>query len=489
MYHPPSKQRQLFTRIVVYSSMTIAVILLVLALVLYMLGYEFNQKQGTIQQSGLLQYVTTPSGATIEVDGALLGTKSPTKSTVLPGSHEFVMWRDGYETWRKTQAIEAGTLTWLNYARLVPKQRPVEAVVQLPTIATSLAAPAGRFMAVLPDATLPTIDFYDLTADNVKHAQLTLADTDYTDAKTEAVTHRFEFVEWDQSGRYLLLKHTYNNAIEWLIVDRSDNVFQSNPTKTMDIPMSDVHFSGTSGSSLFVLTGSDIRKVNLTDGTLSRPLASNVAEFSLYGTNLISYVTTFDAVGGYRSVGLVRDNDKDAIVVQQVTGDKKIPLHVTTTRYFNQDFVIISHGKKVSVLGGQFPNDTETVATSLLPFGSFTFGSDVQWLQTSGSGRFVIVQNGAQYVGYDLERKALSPVATLAGSTESKKLRWLDDYYVWSDRSGTLTMREFDGANEHAINTVAEGFDTTLSPSGKYLYSIGKTTQGYQLQRVKMILN
>ena len=111
MYHPPSKQRQLFTRIVIYSSMTMAVILLVLALVLYMLGYEFNQKQGTIQQSGLLQYATTPNGATIEVDGSALGAKSPAKSTVLPGSHEFVMWRDGYETWRKTQTIEAGTLT------------------------------------------------------------------------------------------------------------------------------------------------------------------------------------------------------------------------------------------------------------------------------------------------------------------------------------------------------------------------------------------
>ena len=77
----------------------------------------------------------------------------------------------------------------------------------------------------------------------------------------------------------------------------------------------------------------------------------------------------------------------------------------------------------------------------------------------------------------------------MAGSSESKKLRWLYYYNVLSDRSDVLTMREFDGANEHAINTVATGFDATLSPSGKYMYSIGRVGESYQLQRVKMILN
>lgn len=489
MYHPVSKQRQLFTRIVVYSGMTIAVVFLVALLILYMLGYEFNQEKGTIQQSGLLQYVTTPNGATIEVDGATLGSKSPTKSTVLPGSHTVVMWREGYETWRKSQTVRAGTLTWLDYARLVPKQRPVETVAQLSKAASSLASPTGRFMAVLPDATLPVIDFYDLTADTVKQTQLTLTDQDYADAKKPDVTHLFEFVEWDKGGRYLLLKHTHNGAVEWLIVDRSDNTLQSNITATMDIPISDVHFSGTSGLLLFVLTGSDVRKVNLGEGTLSRPLASNVAEFNLYGTDLISYVTTYDEVTGYRTVGIVRDSDKEPIVLRHYVGDKTISLHVMTTRYFNQDFVVIGHGKNVSVLSGEFPDTTKTVAMSLFPFASFAFDSDIQWLQVSASGRFVVAQNGAKYVSYDLERKVLSPTATLAGSSEPKKLRWLDNYYVWSDGSDTLTMREFDGANEHAINAVAPGFDATLNPSEKYLYSIGKVGEGYQLQRVKMILN
>jgi hypothetical protein len=60
---------------------------------------------------------------------------------------------------------------------------------------------------------------------------------------------------------------------------------------------------------------------------------------------------------------------------------------------------------------------------------------------------------------------------------------------VWSDRSDVLTIREFDGANQHDISPVVSGFDATVTQNGRWLYSIGRHSDGQlQLQRVRMIL-
>lgn len=470
--------------------MTLAVVGLVAALVFYMLGYQFNQRQGTIQQTGLIQYASTPSGATIEVDGKALSIKTPTKSTVVPGNHEFVLWRQGYETWRKSLTIPAGMLTWLNYTRFVPKDRPVQPVTALPSAAGSLATSNGRFMAVLPIASQPTIDFYNLQSDNVKSTKLTLLPTDYTDAGTKGVKHTFELARWDSSGRFMLLKHHYGDQVEWLEVDRDANVLRTNINKSFDIPVSDVRFADSSGNSFYVLTAGDIREINITDGTLSRPIASDVAEMAPYDSDTIAYVSTYDAATHQRSVGIVTNGGKTATVLLRSSSAEKIPIHVAINHYFDKDFVVISDNDKVTVLGGDFPTTNGAASVnSLAPITTFKMSSSVQWLQMSQDGRFVIAQHGNEYVSYDLERKVVSPPAQIAGSSVPTKLHWLDDYYVWSDRSNTLVIREFDGANEHTINTVATGFDATLSPSGKYLYSVGKVGKQYQLQRVKMILN
>ena len=487
MYHPPSKRRQLIMRIVTYGLMTIAVVGLVSVSLLYILGYRFDEKDRKVEQSGLVQYVSTPAGATVKVDGSNLADKTPAKSIMLPGHHEFVMERSGYESWHKSLDITAGTLTWLNYTRLVPNERPVQTVETLPKLAATLASPDDKYMAVLPDATLPAITIYNITGDDVKQSTITLSSEDYTDATTAGITHRFDFVEWDKDGRYILLTHTYGDKVEWLIVDRQENKLVSNVTRTMDITMSGARFADTSGTLLYALVDNTVRKIDISAETVSSPLVSGVSEFHLHDTNVISYVGIPNQSTGHREVGVVKDGKKSVAVTTSTT-PLTTPLHVVAGRYFGKDYFIVSDGKKVTVWNGTFPQSSSD-AQALQKMTTFTFQDDITSLQLSPEDRFIMVQHGADFMSYDLERKTLSHVAQMAGTSEPRALQWLDEYYVWSDRSDALTIREFDGTNEHTINTVAAGFDVTLSENGKYLYSIGKTTSGYQLQRVRMILS
>lgn len=488
MYRMPSKRKQLIARILTYSLMSLSVVVIALFLIAIILGYRFNGKAGRIEQSGLVQYNSTPGGAQVSIDGIKLGARTATSNTVLPGKHTFTMQRDGYEIWQKTLNIQAGTLTALNYARLVPISRPVVSVKTLPQLDEIKFSPKGRFALVHTEAASPDFTLYDLRNDsNIKQTVLTLPPESYSEATTPGMVHKFAITEWDSSGRYVLIQHTYNDTIEWLVLDTTDATATANITQSFHMQFSQPHFSGTSGDVLFALSNGDIRKINRQDGTVSRPLASHVQSYNLYGTDVITYTTAYDAITGSRSVGLVRDGDKEPYVLRTTKSPLSVPLHVATARYFNQNYVVISEGTKVDVLAGDYPSSPDDV-TSLKPFTSYTIDHAPDFLMMSYNGRFIVSQTGDMYTSYDLERSVESPENTIAGSGASRELVWLDDFYVWSDRADKLTIGEFDGTNQHTINPVASGFDATLSQNGAYLYSIGKTKDGYSLQRVRMIL-
>lgn len=469
--------------------MTLSVVLLVIILISVVLGYQFNTKDGRIEQTGLVQLDTLPGSATVEVDGKAISAKTATKTTVLPGVHEFVMWRNGYETWRKELDIQAGTLTPLTYARLIPKDRAVKEVATFTELSNSLASPSGRSMLLQTAPAAASFILADLQNEqSIKQRTLALPVESYTDATTPDVTHTFRLVEWDQGGRYVLIAHTFKDSTEWLVLDTEDATKTTNITKSLNIAIDSAQFSGTSGSQLYVLSAGDVRKIDVAGGTISRPLASKVASFDLYGTDIVAYVSQPAAETAMQSVGIVREGDKLPHVLRTVKASADAPLHIATSRYFNEDYVAISVGGAVDVLKGTYPSSTDETNDTLKSFASFTFSRPIQYLDISDNGRFVVAQAADRFVAYDVERMALPAEATLAGEGATAKLRWLDGFHVWSDRSGKLALREYDGSNEYDMGAVAVGFDATFSQNNKYLYSIGKVDKGYQLQRVQMIL-
>ncbi len=489
MYRRPSRKRELIKRTFVYTAMTLLVAIIVTGLIFIILGYRIDTQSGQIERSALLQYDSTPNGAAVSVDGSAIGSATPTKNTVLAGSHKFVMQKDGYETWQKTLDIKAGTLTWLNYARLVPKVRPVAAVASYPTVHASLGTLDGQTIMIQQDPAIPEFQIIDVSSDSVKSTTITLPTTLYSDATTAGVTHSFKVDQWDSGGRYLLVEHTYASKTEWLVVDTQDVNSSKNVSKSLDIGINYATFSGTSGDILYALTGSDIRKLDLSAGTISRSLVSHVSSFELYETNVITYIGTDQTTPTSRVVGLYREGDSKSHILRTITDSASTPLHVTTARYYNKDYIAITDGKKVDILYGSYPASGSQDNSSLSLFASFDFVADVQQVSFSPTGFYLAVQSGAQFAGYDIEHKTLTE-SSVAGASDKTpaNLKWLDEAHLWSDVGGNLSMRDFDGANVININSLASGYDVTLTHNERYLYSIGKIGDVYQLQRVRMIL-
>jgi hypothetical protein len=484
--HLKKKRKDLYKLAVIYSLMVTIIITIVALIVAFLLGFRFNISKGNIEQYAFLQFSSTPSGAVVTIDGKTVSSKTPNKDSAPSGKHDIVMWRDGYETWKKTVDLKSGTLNWLNYALLVPKKLTVEPVVKYTSLAASLASPEGRSMIILENSNQPTFNLVDLSSDTIKSTNLTIPVTAYSDAAVFGLSHTFQIDKWDNGGRYLTIKHTYGDEFEWLVLDTQDVASTKNITKTLNITTSKILFSGTSGNLFFALdSAGDIRKINLADGNLSRPLVSGVTDFNLYETNLITY-NKVDPVGK-QTVGLYQDGDEKSYDLRSIEANKGTQLKITIARYFNEDYVAISDGKKIDILSGSYPNTANGDAASLKVISSFSVDQDVQNLSFSPSSEYVFVQSGAYFASYDLEYKALKS-STIEGDGATPTFKWLDDNYIWSDRDEKLTIREFDGENIHFINQVVIGQSVVITHNGRYIYSFNKSDVGYQLQRVRMIL-
>ena len=490
MYRPPSKRTEFWQRTATYGAMILAIIGLVTALVFVILGYRFNGDDGKIEQGGLVQFSSQPTGAAIGIDGVNFGSRTNAKTTMTAGDHFITMSRSGYQDWRKSISVVPGAILWLNYIRLIPKELPVANLASYSTISSSAASPDRQWVVLATDPALPELQLVDIRDTDPVVTKLALPQSLYTQP-AEGKTQQFSVGKWDDDNRYVLVRHTIEGVerAEWLVIDTQSIESSKNVTRLLNIDSTDLQFSRANSQQLYTLSGGDVRKIDLAAATLSRPLVSNVAEFQLYRDTGVTYVTKLNEATKQRAVGYVLDGDATPRQLRAYTDDGTTPLHIAINEYFNDTYVAIAHGSTVSIVTGDLPKKA-TELDAMEGVSMMNLSAPVTRLSLITEGRFVVAEMKDSYAVYDLElkRQTITPLKGTAAES-ARELRWIDGYMPWSDRDGMLRLYEFDGANQRDIMSVASGQMVTLSRNGTYLYSIGKSTDGqYHLQRVRLIL-
>ena len=468
--------------------MFIAVLVIVAGTILFILGYRLDGDKGRLEQGALVQFDSKPNGADVKIDSKSINANTPSKQSVVAGVHTFSMSRANYQTWSKMLTVKTGSLEWLDYIRLVPKDIKVESVATYASVYGEKASPDYKWLMVQEKADVPTFQLVDLRSQQVKSSTISLPVDMYSEAGVEGVTHTFTMESWDTDGRYVILKHVYSDKTEYIVVDTQDIATSVNITRLLGISLTEVKFSGTSGNTLYGLTDGIIRKLDLSSATISRGLVSNVTQFDLFDTNVITY-TGLDPTNQARQVaGIYRDGD-EASHVLRVVNDLTTPLTIDATQYYNDDYIAISEGLKVSVLKGRYPSSSDTLNTSLKKYAEFKVSANIDTTSFSEDGGHLVVQSGLNFTSYEVEYLRQTNATIATGETTVRSLQWLDDAYLWVVYDGKLSIREFDGTNVHSIMSMEPGFDATLSQNGKYLYGITKLGDNYRLQRATMILN
>lgn len=488
MYHPPTKRKQLIRQVAVYTAMSVTIAVVVTGLVLLMLGYNFNRKDGRIEQGGLIQFASNPTGADVTIDGNTLGSQTPSKTTAFTGQHFVAMNKLGYRTWQKSVDVLPGSVLWLNYARLIPTTLTPVSVHEFATLSSTAASPDNKLYALMQDASQPDIGLVNINDNKTPITTLTIPETIYSQPSA-GMTQNFSLESWDNASRYLIVRHLYDETkIEWLIVDTQDVTRTKNVTTLLGVDASQIMFHNSDNKIIFALIGTDLRQIDLDAQTLSRPLVTNVAEFQLSSASTISYVTTVNSDTETRDVGYLQIGNEKPVVLQTYAGSEQT-LHVAIGSYFNEAYIAINHNDTVDIFKGALPKTT-IADSDLSSVATFKVEAGAEWLDIISGGRFVTLQQGATYTVYDIELNKMTTTTLKGDVPQTKKLQWLDGYTVWSDNNGTLRLYEFDGANQQDIMPIAPGFSVILSPNGTFLYAVAKNAAGtYQLQRVQLVLN
>lgn len=483
MYRRPSKRRQLIQRVLTYVLMVVSIVSITGIVLLIVLGYRLDSESG-LEQGALLQFDSQPNSAIVTVDGKELSGRTPTKTTVLPGQHSVSLSRDGYHPWQKQVNLVAGTLTWLDYGLLIPKDLPVTAIAQYPSIASVLTATNNQSMVILPNATKPELQRFDLR-NAMPVPQMTAVPRELVSAGTVAgATHQFSLTELTRDGRYALMSHTYTTPDspaqqEWLVVDTEDAGRTRNITRSVNIPLSEVHVMSTSNTNLYGVSNGVLTKLDVSAGTATPTVVTGVSQFAVIDGGIMTY--TAIQPSGETILGVYQDGNADTAVVRQLavgqTGS------IAAARYYSDTYLAVTSANQTDILRGAFPHSDDEV-TKLKTVVSLQHQSPVTALSFSPLGQYVLMQSDTQFQSYDLEHDR-----RYATDVKGGQLRWLNKATLYLSAENQLALREFDGANYHVINAVIDGTPATLSPNGRFLYSIGRAADGQlQLQRVRLIL-
>lgn len=472
----PSKRRQQAALFFTYGAMTFAVIVISAICILLALGYQFDTNKGKIAQGGLLQFVSVPNNATVTLNGKKLGFTTPGKIEIGAGTHTVNYTKEGYRSWSKKVNVKPGELRWLNSARLLPESIQTTPIDTLPHISQMLPSPDRKYIAIVPDQTKPQIILYDVRDSNNLNRQTTFTLEPEVVTEKADVEHIYSLVEWDFGARFMLLKHTFGDNTEYIRVDRTaENGKALNITKNFNLPFSDPHFSGTSGNILYALTNQDLRRVDLGAQSVSQPLISNIISYKLYREKDIAYISL---VENEKIVGVYMNEKKTELARFGKDEDVKADL----TKYFDDFYLAVAHGNSLQLIQNPTLNSKSTI--------TLENADQIQWVDFSNSGRFLLAGKDFTYTTYDLETKerfSINQAGVLPRPDATPQ--WLDDYHVLNNSASELTMSEFDGTNVGVIVNAEPGLAATFSEDNIFLFSVGKTEAGHTLQASRLILN
>lgn len=477
----------------VLAIMAIAVVSGAVILAAMTLGYRFTSEDGgSIQRGGIMQLDSKPAGATVMINGARYGSRTPTKITSQAGDYTIEMQRDGYLPWKKTVPINVGGISWITYPRLIPEKRNPESVVSYPaTVASALPSGSSRYYAVLQAEDDPTISIARLDNETVRTRTVTLPELHYTAPASEQSPSRFAIEQWAGNEKRLLLSHVYGDGNkEWILLDLDRPDESINITSHLGIngDMKSPVFSVNDGTEIYALIDGDVRIIDLDRQTLSRPIVQDVARFSLYGNGYILF-TQLDE-DNMQHLGYVKEDYREPRIIDTVENTSDEPAQLSVGKYFDRHYFLIAYESQAELSSSRSMPDNSTSELERRHEKTLELDDTIIASNITDNGQLATIQDGKSFSTYNLEINQLTAASVVnTGAPATQTLKYLDRYMFWGVNDGQLRTYEFDGENQHDIMPFEHTLGATLSPNGKFLYVLAADEEddAVALTRVRLM--
>ncbi|MBI3624063.1 PEGA domain-containing protein [Candidatus Saccharibacteria bacterium] len=286
----PKKRRTHAIRLFIgYGLVAIALLIGTAILALYAYGFDFNRKTGVVIQNGLVFVDAHPDSADIYLNTKPKG-KTSSRLILAEGQYTIELKRTGYRSWKKQFTLEGSQIQRLVYPVLFPEKlitRDVQLYGSTPEFVTE--SPDRHWLLVQKPGSLTDFELYDVTTTTNDTVSVAFPSSIFT---TATGTHHLELVEWSTDNRHVVVQHSWQGGVEYVLLDRESPGSSLNLTKTF--PGSSVQFSLRDKKyDQYYLYDSAARSLATVDlrNTNRVTVLSDVISFKPYSADTILYVT------------------------------------------------------------------------------------------------------------------------------------------------------------------------------------------------------
>lgn len=453
-------KKQSLKIIISEALMVLAVIITVAILALIVSGYWINS-DFEVERQGMLQVASVPTGANINIDGeASPWLQRTNTSKVLPaGEHTVTLSKDGYDSWTKTINIEEGLLYRLNYPRLFLQNRTTETVMD--ATATTMAFVSANHNSMVLANNTTKWKYIKLDSDRPEPKTINISklfpDSRSNDESSPNVfTDIISEATWDYDASHLLLKIEKDDDLDWVLLDVNYPEKSINLSKEFIGDFTKVKILDNSANNLLVIQDHNLRKIDVSNRSISAILAENVTDFDHYDNEIV-----FSAISERSNID--NDSENEYYIGILKIGDNNItkvitsssPLQAVVSKFYDEKYLTIIEGAKATLYQ----------KTDFKEYASYDLSFAPQSVVVGNDGGFIIMRADSQIATIDMEAKTLRE-----WQIKGKTSGWLDNNMLYTVSEGELIVYDYDGFNERIIaKNVSSRFPVSITEN-KWLY-------------------
>lgn len=442
------KRRHLIKVMIAEAGMVLAVLAIVLVAILAAMGF-FVGSNGSIEQSGLIQIHSMPTGGTVELDGTVLFSRTNLSRTMSAGEHQIKISRDNYDVWEKTIKMYSGMLIRLYYPRLFLENRTPEEVLSLGDNLAFYSVSSDKTSIIYGAQGSAEWTLLNIKNDDVRKTQLDLTEV-LPDAENKKFSGNVQVLEWNKDSDHILVKVVTDKKTEWILVNLKDVNKSLNLSETFGLDFQRVEMMDHSAAQLFALENNHLRRINTSDQAISRVLLDQVLDFDTDGTDVIYVAERKINDQKEKLVGIYRDGEKAGTIIETVAGDMSVK--VALTEYYDEDYLAIVTDDHITIQYGTLPSYREDVPelgenSDLKPLTTdLTLGVTPEVLTVSPDGEYIVGRSGTQYMVVDLDMGDLYEY-----DLGTEKMRFFEDGMMSVVVDGALEVFDFDHTNRRVL--------------------------------------
>lgn len=449
----------------IFMVLVVIITVAVLAFVVsgYWVGSDFK-----VERQGMLQIYSTPTGASVAVDGdAPWYQRTNTSKVVASGEHTIKLAKDGYDSWSKTVNVGEGLLYRLHYPRLFPLKKSQEVAYKLPdNITMSTISPNRNYLLLASDT--PVWTLLPLDADTIEPQEVDFS-TVFSAPIGEIIS-----AEWDRNNEHLLIKIKSGDTIEWVLLNARSPKNSINLTREFAANFTEIKILDNSASNLLAVRSGNLHKIDVSGRQISAILVSEVYSYDYFGNDIVysRFVTP---------TTVVTDNTTENNTTENTTADSlplstpsyeigtfhlgdsapkvlatfPLPTRVLISQFYDDKYITTVSENSVKVYRKDSFEEVTEKTTSFIP----------SVIKVGHNGEFVSLISGEKFATLDMESASLRE-----WQIDSSDYGWLDSDMLYSIKDGSLIVYDYDGLNRREIiSGVTANFPVTIT-ANKWLY-------------------